>query len=239
MKYFELTCTAYLKKDLDFRESFDKIARFINFCMVKDASLKTIHESGGFKYYVFGGLLPIEKDKLYKKGSTYAFTIRTIDENIADILFDTLRENINNPNLQVIQTSKKMIKQFFINELYSATPVIATTNNGIFWTMEKDGDILSLQKHLHDNLEKKYQNFYGKKLNPAQNFIQLLEIKNQKPQTIQITKNDKTIKFFGNKLRIVPNEDNISQKLAFMALGAGLGEKNSFGGGFCLMRRIR
>ena len=239
MKYFELTCTAYLKRDIDFRESFEKIARFINFCMAKDTSLKAIHESIGFKYYVFGGLLPIEKDKLYKKGSTYTFTIRTIDENIANKLFDTLRENINNPNLQVIQTSKKTIKQFFINELYSATPVISTANNGIFWTMDKDGDILKLQRLLHDNLEKKYQNFYKEKLNPEQNFIQLLELKNQKPQTIQITKNDKKIKFFGNKLCIVPNEDEISQKLAFMALGAGLGEKNSFGGGFCLAKGLR
>jgi len=239
MRYFELTCTAYLKRDIDFLESFEKIARFINFCMVKDTSLKTIHESRGFKYYVFGGLLPIEKDKLYKKGSTYTFAIRTIDENIANKLFDNLRENINNPNLQVIQTSKKTIKRFFINELYSATPVIATTAEGIFWTMDKDGDILKLQRLLHDNLEKKYQSFYGKNLNPTQNFIQLLELKNQKPQTIRLTKNGKTIRFFGNKFRIVPNEDEISQKLAFLALGCGLGEKNSFGGGFCLAKGLR
>ena len=30
------------------------------------------------------------------------------------------------------------------------------------------------------------------------------------------------------------NEDDVSQKLAFIAFTCGLGEKNSFGGGFCL-----
>ena len=47
------------------------------------------------------------------------------------------------------------------------------------------------------------------------------------------------IRFFGNKLRIVPNEDELSQKLAFTALACGLGEKNSYGGGFCLGEGVR
>jgi len=46
--------------------------------------------------------------------------------------------------------------------------------------------------------------------------------------------NERKITFFGNKFRIAPNEDDISQKLAFVALACGLGEKNSYGGGFCL-----
>lgn len=35
------------------------------------------------------------------------------------------------------------------------------------------------------------------------------------------------------------NEDKVSQKLAFIALACGLGEKNSFGGVFCLGKGIR
>jgi len=234
MKYFELTCTAYLKKDIDFKESFETQAKYISFSMAQDEKLKTLHSKESFKHYVFGGLLPIEKDRVYKRGSTYKFTLRSIDEDFIDILSKNLRENINNPSLQVLQTQKKSINQFFITELYSATPTIITTNDNLFWTMQKDGDILTLQKQLHDNLEKKYQEFYGEALEAKQNFIQLLEIKNRVPQNIQITKDNKKIRFFGNKFRIVPHEDEISQKLAFLALGCGLGEKNSFGGGFCL-----
>ena len=239
MKYFELTCMAYLKKDIDFKESFETQAKYISFSMAQDEKLKTLHSKESFKYYVFGGLLPIEKDRVYKRGSTYKFTLRSIDEDFIDIQSKNLRENINNPSLQVLQTQKKSINQFFITELYSATPTIITTNDGIFWTMQKDGNILTLQKQLHDNLERKYQEFYGEALEAKQNFIQLLEIKNRVPQNIQITKDNKKIRFFGNKFRIVPHEDEISQKLAFLALGCGLGEKNSFGGGFCLAKGVK
>ena len=239
MKYFELTCTAYIKSDIDFKESFEILSKYISFAMAQDEKLKRLHDTTGFKHYVFGGLLPIEKSKLYSKGNTYQFVLRSLDEAFLDTLAIAMRQNINNPHLLIVETHKRMIKQFFVTELYSATPVVVTVENGLQWTMEKDGDILKLQKQLHDNLEKKYNDFYGEKLEGVQNFIQLLEIKNRVPQTIQITKNSKKIRFFGNKFKIVPNEDEVSQKLAFVALTDGLGEKNSFGGGFCLGRGMK
>ena len=207
--------------------------------MSKTDALNKLHQQRGFKYYSFGNFYPIEKKKVYKKGSTYQFVVRALDEAFVDVLKEALRTNIDNPNFLVLETYKKTEKQFFISELYSATPVIVSIENNLFWTMEKDGDIMKLQKQLHDNLEKKYQSFYGESIKAEQSFIQLLEIKNKKPQNILITKNSKSIRLFGNKFKIVPNEDEVSQKLAFVALGAGLGEKNSFGGGFCLAKGMR
>ena len=239
MKYFELTCTAYIKKDISFKESFETISKYISFSMSKTDELKELHEKQGFKHYSFGNFYPVEKEKIYKKGNTYQFVLRSLDEMFIDALSQTLRQNINNSNFLVIDTHKKIVKQFFISELYSATPVIVSIENGLFWTMEKDGDIMKLQKQLHDNLEKKYQSFYGEPIKSEQNFIQLLEVKNRVPQNIQIIKNGKAIRLFGNKFRIVPNEDEVSQKLALVALACGLGEKNSFGGGFCLGRGLR
>ncbi len=239
MKYIELVCTVYLKKDIEFKWSFEVISKYISFSMAQDSKLKRVHEGKDFKHYVFGGLLPVECDKIYKKGNSYRFSIRSLDEYLIDTLSKKLRENINYQYLQVIQTDKRKVKQFFISELYTATPTVITTENGMFWTMEKDGDILRLQKQLHDNLEKKYKAFYRKELQTEQNFIQMIEIKNKVPQNIEIKKDGKRVRFFGNKFRIVPNEDEVSQKLAFLALGAGLGEKNSFGGGFCLGRGMR
>jgi CRISPR-associated endoribonuclease Cas6 len=184
-------------------------------------------------------LLPLEKDKLYKKGFTYRFIIRSLDETLIDKLSQALRSNIDNPYLLIVQTDKKTIKQFFISELYSATPVIVSMENGKFWTMQSDGDILKLQKQLHDNLEKKYQSFYGEPMHSETNFIQLIEIKNRVPQNIRIHKDGKEIRFFGNKFKIIPNEDELSQKLAFVAMACGLGEKNSYGGGFLLAGGVR
>jgi len=241
MYYFELTCTAYIKRDIAFKESFEILSKYISYSMAQNEKLKALHNKEcTFKYYSFGGLFPIEKDKIYKKGNTYTFVLRSLDETFIEILSKILRENIHHQYLQVVDTHKRSVKQFFVNELYSVTPVIVTVENGFYWTMEKDGDIIKLQKQLHDNLEKKYHDFYGEKIEGKQNFIQLLEIKNRVPQTIQMSKKDMktgkvtSFRFFGNKFKIIPNEDEVSQKLAFVALACGLGEKNSFGGGFCL-----
>lgn len=239
MKYFELKCTAYLKNDIPFKESFEILSKYISYSMAQDEALKNLHAKKGFKHYAFGGLFPIEKGKVYKKGNSYSFSIRSLDEKMIESLSSELRKNINNPNLLIVETSRRVQNQFFVSELYSATPVVVTVENGFHWTMEKDGDIMKLQKQLHDNLEKKYYDFYGEKLKGVQNFIQLLEIKNRVPQTIQISENTKKIRFFGNKFKIVPNEDEVSQKLVFVALACGIGEKNSFGGGFCLGKGMR
>ncbi len=239
MKYFELKCTAYLKGDIPFKKGFENISKYISYSMAQTDELKKLHDSSGYKLYNFGNFFPTEKSKIYQKGTNYTFILRSLDEKFIDILALNLRQNINNPNFLVVETHKRVLKQFFISELYSATPVIVTLEKNLFWTMQKDGDILKLQKQLHDNLEKKYQSFYGEKLKPFQNFIQLLEIKNKISQIIEFNKDDKKIKFFGNKFKIVPHEDEVSQKLAFIALACGLGEKNSFGGGFCLGGGVR
>lgn len=236
MRYFELTCTAYIKSDMQFENSFETLSKYISFSMAR-SELEEIHKKDGFKHYVYGGFLPLEKDKIYKKGSTYSFSIRSLDEYFINILSKSLRQNIDNSDLLVLQTDKKIVKQFFISELYSATPVIVSTENGRFWTTQESGDIMQLQKQLHDNLEKKYESYFNEELKSPQNFIQLLEIKNQVPQNIKIHKHAKSVTFFGNKFKIVPNEDEISQKLAFTALACGFGEKNSYGGGFCLGKK--
>jgi len=147
-----------------------------------------------------------------------------------------LRQNINNPNFLVVQIEKKVIKRFFVSELYSVTPVIVSTQRGVYWSIDRDGDIIKLQKQLNYNLEKKYQSFYGESIKSEGSFIQLLELKNRYPQSIYTKKGDRDIRFFGNKFRIVPNDDEVSQKLAFVAIACGLGEKNSFGGGFCIVK---
>ena len=206
--------------------------------MFKSEKIKELHNQTGLKLYNFGNFFPIEKEKIYKKGNSYQFTLRSLDEEFIDILSKTLRQNIDNPNFLVVETHKKTINQFFISELYSATPVIVSTSKGMYWSIDRDGDILKLQKQLNYNLEKKYQTFYGETLKAEQNFIQFLEIKNKYPQSIYMKKGNNNVRFFGNKFRIVPHIDEVSQKLAFVALACGLGEKNSFGGGFCLGKGI-
>ena len=240
MKYFELNCTVFLKNDIEFKKSFNVVTKYINFSMLNNKKLKELHAQKSFKHYSFGNFYPIEKEQVYKKGKSYQFIMRSLSEDFIDALSIELRKNIDNASFIVVQTHKKAVKQFFISELYSLTPIIVSTEKNIFWT--KEDDLMFLYKQLQDNLEKKYFEFYEEKLEPIQNFIQLLELKNHRLQTIEIDKtykNGKKVKFFGNKFRIVPNEDEVSQKLAFLALSCGLGEKNSYGGGFLIGKGLR
>lgn len=239
--YYTLTCKTYLKQDIAFGEIFEVLSKYISWCLMR-GGMQDFHKKKGYKHYSFSAFRQREEDilcKKYKSGELYDFEIRSLSKEFIATLANKLRENINNPSLLVIDTTQRKIKQHFISELYSATPVIVSTENNRFWTMQESGDIMQLQKQLHANLEKKYQSFFGKDIEASQNFIQLIELKNRVPQNIKIHKDGNKITFFGNKFRIIPNEDEISQKLAFTALACGLGEKNSYGGGFTLARGMR
>lgn len=243
MVIFEQRCKAFIKQDIEFRASFEILSKYMSFSMMR-GGLEESHGKEGYKHYTFSGFRQKKDEKVYKAGEMYEFVIRSLDESFVESLAKALRENIDNPFMLVVQITKKKIQQFFISELYSVTPVIvsckdADSERSYYWTVEKNGDIMQLQKQLHDNLEKKYQSFYGEELKSDQNFIQLIELKNKVPQNIIIHKEGKKIRFFGNKFRIIPNEDALSQKLAFVALACGLGEKNSYGGGFCVSRGMR
>jgi len=234
MKTIELKCTVYIKNNISFDKSFEILSQYISYSMCQDEELEKLHNNNkSFKNYCFGGFYPIEKEKVYKQGKTYTFSIRTIDENFASKILPHLTQNTKNENFIIVDISEKTISQHFVTELYSATPVIVTMKNGRYWM--KEDEIMLLQNQLQQNLLNKYKAFYDEELEPSQNFIQLLELKNNRAQTIKLTnKNGKKYRLFGNKFRIIPNEDEVSQKLAFLALGVGLGEKSGYGGGFCV-----
>ena len=240
MHYFELRCKAYIKQNFDFKESFWIISKFISFSLAKEKRFLQEHNKNRFKTYSFSSFVACEKNKPPKKieeGTLLCFRIRTIDKELAFLLPKLLEQNTNNQFFSVVAIQKKEIKPFFITELYTLTPTVISIENEGFWSLQ-NGDITLLQRRLHENSVKKYEQFYGD-IAPMQNFIQLLELKNKTPQFITLKKDAKIIKLLGNKFRIVPNEDEVSQKLAFLALGVGLGEKNSLGGGFCISKGMR
>lgn len=245
MKIFELKCEAYLKNDLELKDSFDILSKYINYSIYLNKKIDLEDKTKIINNYCFGNFYPTELDRIYKKDKIYKFIIRSIDENLITDLQQYLCENINNDFIKVIKTEKKDIEQFFISELYSATPVIISDRkdeNGkqIFWSLDYNGDMNALQKRLQKNLEKKFKLFYNEDLDICENFIEKIELKNQKPQSIyfktKINQREKLIRLIGNKFKIIPNKDSLSQKLAFLSLAVGLGEKSSLGGGFCLSR---
>jgi CRISPR-associated endoribonuclease Cas6 len=247
MKIFELKCKAYLKINIELKDSFDVLSKYINYTIYQNKINEFVDKDNLINNYCFGNFYPTESDKIYKKDSIYEFVIRSIDKKFIEQMQEFLSKDNSNYFLEILSTTKKEIDQFFIRELYSATPVIVSDKRDergkqLYWSLHYNGDIDALQNHLQKNLEKKLRQFYPDDEAVSSNFIQEIEMKNRKPQSIYLklirNKKQQLVRLIGNKFKIVPNEDELSQKLAFLSLGVGLGEKSSFGGGFCLSRGI-
>lgn len=227
MKYFSLTVTVMVKRDVYFQNVQEEIGRYLNQSMLLNDTLKEMHGRKGFKAYVYSGLYPIEvKTKVYKAGSVYIFRIRSLKEEFLEALARCLRKQ-KSEQFQCIAVEKVTYRNKVVQELYSATPFILTVN-GQPWLRE-NGDFDLLIKRIEDNADKKYQDVFKQKVENT-HFIQRLELLNQKPIAVKY----KGIRLLGNKLRMTVNGDEDSQKLACTVLGMGLAEKGAaLGLGFC------
>lgn len=232
MHYQELTITLLLRKDLHNRNALEKLGEMLNHAMLDHPELKELHGMSGYKFYVYNNLFPLEKTGVYREGNIYVVRVRSMKDDFISKLKPVLR-HVQHPYFQVIAIENHRVQQRQIYELYTLTPFIVTVD-GQPWLVQKD-DLDLLIERLHANAEKKYKQLYGEEYQGYQPFIQRLEILNSKP----IGNSYKGITLLGNKAKIVVNEDTWSQKLAFVTLGSGLGEKgSSLGGGYCLANFI-
>jgi CRISPR-associated endoribonuclease Cas6 len=137
-------------------------------------------------------------------------------------------QDYESSDMRIVSTEIREIKQKHIDFLETITPAIVTVD-GKPWLL--DGDILLLVQRIHANAEKKFKFFCNEEIGEVEDyFIEKLKILNKKPACYSY----KGIKLLGNKFRIKVNEDEKSQKLAFIVLSSGLSEKNSsLGAGFC------
>lgn len=226
MVYSQLKTTILLKKDIKFTRSGEVIGKIISKAMLFDEELKEMHKRREYKY-VYNNLYPVEKTGVYKEGRIYIFNIRSFNKKFISKIKKLLTK-VDSDFMKVLAVEENSIKQRHIMEIYTMTPVIVTVDNKP-WLLN-NGDLIVLQNRLQDNLEKKYKEIFGQALDTKQSFIQGIEILNRKPMVSEY----KDIKLLGNKLKIMINEDEESQKLAFIATGIGLGEKgSSLGAGYC------
>jgi len=231
MHYFELTTTAYLLKNVAFNEVNEKIAQLINKTMVRDKKMAIKHKENKFKNYVFDSLYPREKDKIYKAGKIYVFRIRSLEEDFISKI-KQLFSNATTDYFKVIAGEIKRQEQRPIKEIYTVTPALATIGKNIYWV--PGNDLKLLIERMNSNLFKKYKEYFKTSLSEEQLFFEKIKIMNKKPMVYKY----KNTNLFGNKFKIAINDDETSQKLAFMTLGAGLLEKNStIGMGFCIEGR--
>ena len=226
MKYYNLKIIVLLKEDLKNTETYEKISNLISFAMLKEETLKKLHEENTYKNYVFCNLYPIEKDTIYKKGNLYTFDLRGIEfEKI--IKLKQLLDKTETEYFKIIQINFQTGIQRNISKLITLTPAIITTEKGYYDIKE---DMEFVKNRILANTQKKYKKIYDTSIDI--DFIKEIKKINKTPVKIPY----KNINMLGNKFEIHIKEDPMSQNLAYLILSVGLLEKNSIGFGFCMAR---
>lgn len=224
MKVWELSLKVYLKKDIPMEESQMEISKIIDQCLSKDEELLNFHSNNQYKNYTFSSFYPIEKNKIYLAGKIYSVTIRTVDEGITTY-FQKFLDNESSEVLKAITLETKIIPKKYIERIYSITPIIINTENG-YWRTSESVEIF--EKRLIENLIKKYNSFTKQKIDEDFDLFTFMKFDNQKP----IATKYKDIQLLGDKITLNVAENDLAQKLAYLALGTGVMEKNARGFGF-------
>ena len=223
MQYYNIKVAVLLKNDTQTFENYEKISKLISASMLKDQTLKQLHEENRYKNYVFCNLYPIEKDGIYKAGNIYTFQIRTIDFKLG-LKIKQVLNNFQNEEFKVIVSDLETSTQRKINTLATLTPAIITSDKGDYLI---NNDMQLVKERILANAQKKYNQLYNEKID--MDFIKSIKQTNNKPIKIPY----KNINILGYKFEIEVKDDPISQKLAYLILSVGLREKNAEGFGFC------
>jgi len=232
LKNHEIKITLLLKQDVSLVNVQEFLSSNINKSMLEDSTLKEMHSKNIFKPYSIGSLYPFDlQNKIYKANQIYVLTIRSIDEKFLNRLNKVLKSS-RKLDFNVIAIEQLSRKSGHIESAFTLTPaILSIKEEGMdrvrYWTRE-DGNLEFVKQRIKDNLERKYEQFFNKKIVAPDDFIMMLSVQNKKPMVY----NYKGGKLFSNKFKMIFAPDEISQKLASLAFGVGVLEKNTLGFGF-------
>jgi len=232
MFFYQINAKIHLKTGIFYQNSNEVISKVISSSLI-NGGFSEFHNQRDIKFYVSSNFFNPQKG--YYKGGKNNFLINTPKKELAKILAKEL-SYYEDKILGVDEIYLKKIRKKHIQKLRSKNPVIISLyEKNRYWTIDKSGDIIFFQEALVKNLVHKYEIFYNEKLTLEHSLISFLKVN---PIVEKIILNSKKATLYGHKIEVGFNEDENSQKLAFLALSCGLGEKNSFGGGFCEVRNF-
>ena len=199
MQYYNIKVAVLLKNDTQTFENYEKISKLISASMLKDQTLKQLHEENRYKNYVFCNLYPIEKDGIYKAGNIYTFQIRTIDFKLG-LKIKQVLNNFQNEEFKVIVSDLESSTQRKINTLATLTPAIITSDKGDYLI---NNDMQLVKERILANAQKKYNQLYNEKID--MDFIKSIKQTNNKPIKIPY----KNINILGYKFEIEVKDESL------------------------------
>lgn len=230
MNVYNLNVKVYLLREIFLNKLQQSITNTIDEALAKNEQYLKFHKDIGYKFYCNNGLYPLESDGVYKEDNIYTFQIRTIDKKLAEYLLNELRDVVTN-DIKVLKCDLNIINKKHINKIFSITPLIIKDYKG-YW--REHMSLKEFEERIKVNLVKKYNQFTGEKISESFEFYTTIEFKNKKPISVEY----KNIKLLGDKIQLTIADDEVSQKIAYMTLGTGLGENNSRGLGFVNFRYL-
>ena len=228
MNVYNLSIKVYLLNDIYLNKMQQSIAKAIDLALGKDVKFLQFHNSIGYKFYCFNGLYPLEQDEIYKQDNIYTFQLRTIDIELAKYLMNEIKDIVTD-DIKVLKCDLNIIPKKHIDKIFSITPILIKSDKG-YW--KEHISLKEFEERIKINLIKKYNKFTGEKIDENFEFYKAIEFKNRQPIAVDY----KNIKLLGDKIQLTIADDEISQKIAYMTLGTGLGENNARGLGFLNFR---
>lgn len=230
MKVYEVTLKLFLLKEISFNEAQENIAKLIDKSLCRDEEFLKFHNENKFKQYCFNSFYPLERDKRYKAGNIYTVKIRTVDSKLANYFIRNL-VNEYTDSIKALTGEIRVIPKKHIEKLYNISPLIIKTDGG-YWKKVLSFD--EFESRIKTNLIKKYNAVTGESLDEDFQLYTSIEFLNNKP--CPISYKGKTL--LGDKVSLAICENETAQKLAYLAIGVGLSEFNSRGGGFTNFRYL-
>lgn len=124
--------------------------------MLKDKTLKDLHEKNTYKNYVFCNLYPVQKDGIYKQNNIYFFDLRGIEFDKIMKLKQVMSDS-ENDYFKIIQINLQTHQKSDIKKLITLTPAIITTPKGDY---DIKDDLNLVKDRMLANIQKKYKNIY-------------------------------------------------------------------------------
>lgn len=222
VKYFETVFKACVKMDLNAKNLNENISNGINYCLKLNERTRELHLRNGIKGYCFfiKDFCPI------KMGQLVNLVVRCCDRQMMDDFIEALLMKDTDYFMCQDIISNKEITYDNYTRRYAIKTLAPAVVAGVDISFKDTGLITEI---LGINLAKKYQLVTREDI--PQDYSPIAEIKILSKAPIGTKYKDGTI--YGNKLLVKFKTDELAQKMAFIAMGCGLGQKNSIGFGFC------
>lgn len=231
MLVHEINCKVYLLKTIRLENILYEISSFADKALASDEKMLEFHQSYGYKGYVLSGFKEIEKQKFYKEGKIYTFSVRCVQKELCDFFLKQLADT-QSAVMKGLVTEVKTIPKLFIEKLYTVTPALVKLDGG-YW--KKVLSFEDYEKRLFDNSIKKYKQLTGKDIDENFRLYNRIEMLNNKP----IANYFKGIRLLGDKFELHISENETAQEISYILLGVGALENNSRGYGYLNYKAIR